>query len=85
MTKPQRVVALAGTLLLLSLVAAAQEPGKQPSSYAPVDIRESFATTMARMKAAKPEVEKRQADLLATRYDLANRPAKGVTMSRGKP
>jgi cytochrome c peroxidase len=40
---------------------------------------------MARMKAAKAEVEKRQADLLQERYDLSNRPAKGVTMSRGKP
>ena len=30
-------------------------------------------------------VEKRQADLLAERYDLANRAATGVTMSRGKP
>ena len=28
---------------------------------------------------------KRQMDLLKERYDLANRPAKGVTMSRGKP
>jgi hypothetical protein len=39
---------------------------------------------MARMKAAKPEVMKRQMDLLAERYDLSNRPAMGVTMSRGK-
>ena len=28
---------------------------------------------------------RRQQDLLAARYDLANRPAPGVTMSRGKP
>jgi cytochrome c peroxidase len=40
---------------------------------------------MARMKAAKPEVMKRQMDLLNERYDLSNRPAIGVTMSRGKP
>jgi cytochrome c peroxidase len=37
------------------------------------------------MKAAKPEIMKRQMDLLKERYDLANRPAKDVTMSRGKP
>jgi hypothetical protein len=37
------------------------------------------------MKAAKPEIEKRQAALLAARYDLADRPAAGVKMSRGKP
>jgi len=54
------------------------------SSYMPVDIKEPFAKTMARMKAAKPEVMKRQMDLLKERYDLSNRPAKGVTMSGGK-
>jgi cytochrome c peroxidase len=37
------------------------------------------------MKAAKPEVMKRQMDLLAERYDLSDRRAKRVTMSRGKP
>ena len=37
------------------------------------------------MKAAKPEVMKRQMDLLKERYDLANRPAKDATMSSGKP
>ena len=48
-------------------------------------IKESFEAIMARMKAAKPEVMKRQMDLLNERYDLSNRPAAGVTMSRGKP
>ena len=62
----------------------AQEPGKGATSYSPVDIREDFATTMARMKAAKPEIMKRQSDLLRDRYDLSDRPAKGVAMSRGK-
>src|SRR4030042_291276 len=36
------------------------------------------------MKAAKPGVMKRQMDLLNERYDLSNRPAAGVKMSRGK-
>ena len=36
-------------------------------------------------QAEKPKFAKRQQDLLAERYDLADRPAKGVTMSRGKP
>jgi hypothetical protein len=36
------------------------------------------------MKASKPEVMKRQMDLLKERYDLGNRPAKDVTMSRGR-
>jgi cytochrome c peroxidase len=62
-----------------------QEPLKRPSSYAPVVIKEDFATTMARMKAAKPEIMKRHMDLLSGRYDLSDRPSKEVTMSRGKP
>ena len=40
---------------------------------------------MDRMKAAKPKVMERQMELLNERYDLSNRPAKGITMSRGKP
>jgi cytochrome c peroxidase len=51
----------------------------------PVDIKEPFATTMARMKAAQPAIQKRQADLLAERHDLADRAAAGAAMSRGKP
>ena len=49
-----------------------------------MDVKEDFAATMARMKAAKAEVMKRHQDLLAERYDLSNRPASGVTMARGK-
>ena len=58
---------------------------EKPSSYAPVDIKEDFQTTLKRMKADKPKVMKRQMDLLDERYDLGDRPAKGVTMFRGKP
>jgi cytochrome c peroxidase len=68
----------------LTLAHAQQEPRRGASSYMPVDIKEPFATTMARMKAAQPAIQKRQADLLAERYDLANRAAAGATMSRGK-
>jgi cytochrome c peroxidase len=78
------VILLASVLLCTGGVSA-QDAGKKGSSYAPVDIKEDFATIMARMKAAKPEVMKRQLDLLDERYDLSNRPAKDVTMSRGKP
>ena len=76
------MLALAGLFAGLG-VAYAQERGQ--TSYAPVDIKETFASIVARMKAAKPEIEKRQADLLNERYDLSNRPGQGVTMSRGKP
>jgi len=37
------------------------------------------------MSAAKGEVQARQRQLLELRYDLADRPANGVTMSWGKP
>jgi cytochrome c peroxidase len=60
----------------------AQQP---PNSYAPVVIQEDFDKTVAKMTAAKPEIIKRQMKLLEERYDLSDRPAKGATMSRGKP
>ena len=69
---------------MLSAPISAEEP-RGKTSYAPVDIQEDFAKTMARMKAEKPKVMARQQDLLNERYDLGNRPAKGVTMSGGKP
>jgi cytochrome c peroxidase len=61
------------------------DPPTQPTSYAKVDITEPFNVTLERMRAARPVIQKRQQDLLAQRYDLANRPAPGVTMFRGKP
>ncbi|MGI8965725.1 MAG: cytochrome B6, partial [Limisphaerales bacterium] len=55
------------------------------SSYAPVVDKEPFSETLARMKAEKPAVMKKQMDLLQQRYDLRNDPAPGVTMAAGKP
>ena len=68
-------------------IAHAQQPppARGATSYMPVDIKETFAAVMTRMKAAQPTVQERQADLLAERYDLVNRAAAGTTMSRGKP
>jgi len=59
--------------------------GDQPTSYAPVDIKEDFASIKQRMEAAKPAIEKRQQQLLEERYDLSNRPLQGVIMDGGKP
>ena len=73
------------TAFIALSVIYAQESKKKVSSYMPVVITEDFATIMARMKAAKPEVMRRQMDLLKVRYDLSNRPTAGLTMSRGKP
>ena len=78
------ILGICASVLMIFGVLYAQESGKK-SSYSPVVITEEFATIMARMKAAMPEVMKRQMDLLNARYDLSNRPANGVTMSRGKP
>ena len=46
---------------------------------------EDFATLMKRLAAEKPAFAERHQKLLAERYDLADRPAKDVTMARGKP
>ena len=75
-------VALSSLLVILG-PGLSQVRGQ--SSYAPVDIKETFASIMSRMTQAKPEIQKRHADLLNERYDLSNRPVQGVTMSRGKP
>ncbi|MES2353428.1 MAG: cytochrome B6 [Pseudomonadota bacterium] len=69
--------------IITPLVGHSEQPSKK-SSYMPVVIDEEFSTTLSRMKAAKPGVNKRQADLLQERYDLSNQPAANVTMSRGK-
>ncbi len=42
-----------------------------PTSYMPVVPEEDFDTVMNRMKSEKAAIEKKQADLLAQRYDLA--------------
>ncbi|MBI4773867.1 MAG: cytochrome B6 [Deltaproteobacteria bacterium] len=76
------VLGILCSLTALLGVAFAQEMVK--SSYSPVVVKEPFATTMDRMKNAKAEVMQRQMDLLNERYDLSDRPAKGVMMSAGR-
>jgi len=57
----------------------------KPTSFMPVDIKESLSKTISRMTAAKPEIEKRQQDLLNERYDLSNHTDKTCVMDRTKP
>jgi cytochrome c peroxidase len=88
---------LLGVALLLGILQAeepsrkankddAVAPKRGASSYAPVVITEDFETIRARMAKAKPDIMKRQRELLEQRYDLGDRPAQGVTMSaRTKP
>jgi len=76
------------TFLLLSISLACFGPAYAgdmvKSSYAPIVMTEPFAQTMEKMKAAKPEIMKRQMDLLNERYDLSDKPAHGVMMSGGR-
>jgi cytochrome c peroxidase len=69
-------------ILCATTKAAEKAP---PSSYSPVVIKETPEAVMNRMKGEKPPIMKRQMDLLNQRYDLANRPDRGATMTRGKP
>ncbi|RPE81917.1 cytochrome B6 [Vulcaniibacterium tengchongense] len=69
-------------VLGVSGLAWAADP---PTSYMPVVIKETFEAIKARMERQKPEVMRRQRSLLEERYDLSDRPAPGVAMSRGKP
>jgi len=78
------LVAVVTSGVLLMAGASAGRATAPVSSYSPVVIKESFATIMERMKSEKPKVMARQMELLNKRYDLSNRPAKGVTMTRGK-
>jgi cytochrome c peroxidase len=71
-------------VVVMSVLTCTQQVRAATSSYAPVVLKEDFDSTVKRMKAAKEEVMKRQMDLLNERYDLSDKPAKGVTMSRGK-
>ena len=73
---------LTGALATALVTVLIAQDKKKPSSYSPVVIQEDFTTVMNRMSADKPAIMKRQKALLEERYDLANRPASGVTMSR---
>ncbi len=48
-------------------------------------LAQEFSALVSRLEAEKAGFAKRQRTLLEDRYDLADRPAQGVTMSKGKP
>jgi len=81
---PLPAVAWLALVLIMSLATATQAQ-QHASSFMPIVLKESFDQAVARLSADKPAVMKRHQDLLAERYDLSDRPAKGVTMPRGKP
>src|SRR5258707_9098404 len=83
-----RLLLLVTTAFVLLSVSARGEqvaPPRGETSYLPVDQKEPFAKVMDRMKGQKAKILSRQAALLRERYDLGNRPAKGIAMTRGKP
>jgi cytochrome c peroxidase len=79
-------IVLMGCLIGVIHTATSQQVARvdRPSSYLPVDQHEPIANVMSRMKAAKPEIMRRQMSLLEQRYDLSDRAAKDVKMSRNK-
>lgn len=89
--KSVQIWLIAAVCLALVIATAGVIHGQQtklPDSYAPVSpepMKAPFDEVMKRMIAEKPAIMKRQMDLLETRYDLSDKPAKGVTMFRGKP
>jgi cytochrome c peroxidase len=56
-----------------------------PSSYLSVSQDERFETFRHRAEEAKPALMQAHHDFLTERYDLSDRSADGVTMTRGKP
>jgi cytochrome c peroxidase len=99
-SRPARLALIGiATALVTTAVVVAQErvptkgPTKSPerlpvprrgeTSFTPVTTP-PFNEIYKKMSAAKAEVMQRQRALLAERYDLASRPAKGVRMTRGK-
>lgn len=79
-----KVLCLVSAMLIAPVVSYSEDAAKKPSSYSPVVITEDFNSVVSRMKAGKPDIQKRQNKLLNERYDLGNYPVSGVTMSRGK-
>ena len=86
MTKNKKLNWIVFSVVFIALLAVCSKAiAEKMTSYSPVVIKESFDAVMSRMSSAKAAVMKRQMDLLNERYDLSDRPAKGVTMPTGKP
>jgi cytochrome c peroxidase len=70
-------------------VTTPADPGSKPPPVAqgplPGDQHFDFAASVALGQMIRPVVAERQRALLDERYDLANNPVPGLTMTRGKP
>ena len=75
MSRPRAM--LSATLMLCGALTVGGARAAEPT--------EDFDALVKRLQAEKPAFAERQKKLLHERYDLSDRPAAGVTMSRGKP
>jgi cytochrome c peroxidase len=73
-----------GAVTTTLLARPQQGPASKTSYQFPV-AEPPFSATFARVTAARADVIARQMALLNARYDLSDKRAAGVTMSRGKP
>ena len=70
----KKALFVVGVAIVLPIMSVAQTPAV-----------EDFPALTKRLQTEKPKFAQRQQALLAERYDLSDRPAKGTVMSRGKP
>jgi cytochrome c peroxidase len=77
------LAALAACLGLAVLTMRSEAADPPPSSYAPT-VEADFQTIVKQKTDAKKGIADKHAALLAERYDLADKPADGATMTRGK-
>ncbi len=80
-----KIFAGVAALSVVSVGALWAQGDNAPTSFMPVDLKEKLSSVIARMSAAKPEIEQRQATLLNQRYDLGNNPDSESKMDRSKP
>jgi cytochrome c peroxidase len=80
----RRLARRAAAILGVACLSVPSHAADPPTSYMPVTPKETFTKVVEKMSSAKPDLVNRQQRLLQDRYDLENRPAPGVTMSRGK-
>ncbi|MGH9866806.1 MAG: cytochrome B6 [Candidatus Polarisedimenticolia bacterium] len=84
------LLCLTGVALALGIGIAQDKsrdvPRRGETSFAPVSGLEDFNAVFQRMTREKAQIQQRQKLLLEERYDLSDRPARGVTFSdRPKP
>ncbi len=70
--------------LVAAMCTSAALGQSETTSYSSAILSGNFLATLHRLTEAKPEIMKRQLDLLQLRYDLRDDPAPGVFMTRGK-